>query len=693
MLFIVIFATLSVAMFGLASSNTQSSYNLSDVARAQSAAESGLRWMAFRFVRMPRPKTTAGTIGATQMTTLWPQIRTAIIDDLTTGANAMIKSSERTWTNANGEVNSPQISVLEGGATFTLNIRQTADPTVLLVTSTGRFGDAIRACSMTFKVDKKIKFAVVGKVPIQLGRNTIVEGPVAMATANKYPPILMLSDFMHLDDDLTESLEGWNEYLQDNSTYLGQTVPNHSGYDNRISVNNPQEYALATAAGYSDVNGDAYIDEYDLFVDRFDANGDLAISQAEFTNPATGQLYDAQLFGAIDSIGAPMYAGETERLGYMDGQIDNSDAYAKLRGNVTLATTADAWEANLAPSGETINDKIQGTIIPTEPTQLPVKMGASEDDIFDLDPANFEECAEGFKDRSGTAGGATINTATVKANTTLTAAMANGASVTERTPLGSTSYQATYKRPVFQNMTIRNCIIPKGLNALFDNCTFEGVTFVEGEHDITTSSGAVTYSKTEGMNWAQRKVSGDNFSKDKVLIATGTPTSGQTKTNGSQLGNNLRFNNCDFNGPIAGNYATAYTHFANSWEFTGETYFNNQVDQTATIVSPQVNIEMGSFTDPSQSPSTLVGVVVGGNIDIRGSSRVDGSIIITGDGAGNTTLAYFGASDSSTDPGAMPEGGYGKLNIRYNPYRALPDGINISVDILPQQGTYKEVIQ
>ena len=99
---------------------------------------------------------------------------------------------------------------------------------------------------------------------------------------------------------------------------------------------------------------------------------------------------------------------------------------------------------------------------------------------------------------------------------------------------------------------------------------------------------------------------------------------------------------------------------------------------------------MGSFTDPAPAPSTLVGVVVAGNIDIRGTSVVDGSIIVTGDGAGNTTLGYFGPSDGDTDPDAMPEGGYGRLNIRYNPYRALPDGINIAVDLLPQVFSYQE---
>ena len=74
----------------------------------------------------------------------------------------------------------------------------------------------------------------------------------------------------------------------------------------------------------------------------------------------------------------------------------------------------------------------------------------------------------------------------------------------------------------------------------------------------------------------------------------------------------------------------------------------------------------------------------------RGVGIVDGSILITGDGAGNTTLGYFGASDGDTDPGAMPEGGFGRLNLRYNPYRALPDGINLPVLFEPVAATYTE---
>jgi hypothetical protein len=690
MVFLTLFATLAVAMASMSTMNAQSAGNLAAVERARAVAESGLRWQSYRFRNMTRPKTLIGNIDSAAAATLWPEIKTAIRNDY--AVNQLV--AERAAPADNGtSILCPEIA-LDAARTERFRITIAQDPLDnrnLIVTSTGRVGNTTRSVSMTFTIDKKVKFAVVGKVPIQIGRNTIVEGNVAMAAANKFPPILMLSDFLHFDPALKTKVDAWNAHLKGSTVVNGVTVQNHNGYDNRVSVNNPIEYQLATARGYTDFNTDGYIDEYDLWVRQYDNNGDKAVSKSEFTNPSTGKLYDDNLFAAMDSTGAPFFAGDVTRLGYRDGVISNADAYAKVRGTLSIAATEAAWAANLATSNLKINDMIQGTVAVTTPTDVAVKFGATQADLFDLDPVNFESCANGFRNRTGAAGGSASRSSALIQNTTLARTDANATAVTERTPLGSTSYQATFARPVFRNMTFRNVIIPKGLNALFDNCTFEGVTFVETERDILKSTGMVSTAPGDGMSWAQRKVAGDNFSKDKVLLGTGqTPATGQTTTQGSQKGNNLRFNDCTFKGPLAGNYATAYTHFANSWEFTGKTLFDNQVDQTATIVSPQVNIEMGSFTDPSQAPSKLIGVVVAGNIDIRGYSDVDGSIIITGDGAGNTTLAYFGASDGDTNPTAMPEGGYGKLNIRYNPYRALPDGINIPIDILPRTGSYRE---
>jgi hypothetical protein len=272
----------------------------------------------------------------------------------------------------------------------------------------------------------------------------------------------------------------------------------------------------------------------------------------------------------------------------------------------------------------------------------------------------------------------------VLTNVLLSATDANGGTVNEKTPFESTSYQATYQRPVFRNMTFKNVRIPKGLNALFQNCTFEGTTFVELTTNITNSSGNTTTSPGEAMNWSRQMKSG-SFSNNTVLTVN--------NSHGFARGNNLRFDNCTIKGPIASDNPTAYSHFTNSWEFTNATKFDNQSDGTATIVAPQTNIEMGSFQDPSAAPSTLIGVVVAGNIDIRGSSVVDGSIIVTGDGAGNTTGGWFGPSDGQTDVGADKNGRYGRLNVRFNPLRALPDGINIPIEIIADSNTYSEFVQ
>jgi hypothetical protein len=308
-----------------------------------------------------------------------------------------------------------------------------------------------------------------------------------------------------------------------------------------------------------------------------------------------------------------------------------------------------------------------------------VQLGVDPNQLPDLNPANFD--TSGFAARTGPNAGPSSNSSGMVQNSVLSPSMANGGTLVEHTPSGSASWQATYQRPVFKNMTFVNCKIPKGLNALFQNCTFQGTTFVDMSTNITDSSGRTTTDPSAGMTWAQRMRSG-SFSANTTLTAT--------NSYGFTDGNNLHFDGCTINGPIATASPTAYTHFSNSWEFTGATYFNNVADQTATIVAPQTNIEMGSYTDPSKAPSTLVGVVVVGNLDIRGTTLVDGSVIVTGIGAGNTTLGYFGDSDSSSDPNAVPSTGWGKINLRYNPNRPLPDGINMMIEVLPDADTYKE---
>ena len=542
------------------------------------------------------------------------------------------------------------------GAKFAIAIEQDpADARILHVTSTGTCRGASRTASMEFRIDKKVKYAIVGKVPIQVGRNTMIDGPVAMTTAGKYPPIYTLSDFRHLTPALAGRIDAFNAFLKSS----------HAGYDNRVTVKNETEWDAAQRAGYPTANEDGWIDEYDLSSRRSRRRGH-GRHPVPSSPPVHRRLYDADLFDAINAMG--------KAQGFDDDRIDNRDGYAKVKGQVCVATTAGAWQ-----SRATIQDQLRGPVAPPDGASPAVKFAVT--DPFDLSPFNFD--TSGFRTMTGPENVASVTSGAVIENAVLTTAMANGGTADERTPYGSTSYQATYRRPVFRNKTFRNCRIPKGLNALFDNCRFEGVTFVELETNITTSTGATTTSQTEAMKWSQRMKSG-SFSKSTALTSTNSW--------GYVRGNNLRFNDCVVEGPLMSERADGVLPLHQLLGVHRGTYFENKsAIDTATMICPQTNIEMGSFTEPGHAPSTLIGVVVAGNLDIRGTSVVDGSVIITGDGAGNTTQGWFGASDSSTDPSSpMPEGGWGKLNIRYNPDRALPDGINIQIDILPDRDSYSE---
>src|SRR5450432_2484052 len=283
------------------------------------------------------------------------------------------------------------ISTEINGASFVVTIKDNAsDATILNVTSTGTYGNTTRSATTNFKIDKKIKFAVVGKVPVQLGRNTIVEGDVAVATTTKYPPIQMLSDFTWFDSALGTKVTNFETWLK----------TNHVGYDGRVSVNNPTELAAAQKAGYGDYNGDGYIDEYDLLVKQYDKDNNKQISASEFTNPSTGQLYDPNLFKVIDDLNGPMFTGDPQRDGYNDNIVDNRDGYAKIRGTLTLAMTAAAWTSQLGSSGS-ISDYIQGPITPTNPLDVPVTFGADPTTMLDLDPSNFDQASQNLKVQSG----------------------------------------------------------------------------------------------------------------------------------------------------------------------------------------------------------------------------------------------------------------------------------------------------
>src|SRR6266566_2072115 len=230
MMYLTLLGSLSLAMYVMATLNSQTAENYSESDKARATAESGLRWIQFRFSKMARPKPLVGKITPDVANNLWPSIRTSVTTDL----NTLFLVKERPTQFVNNHLLSSWITADESGAKYQIDITQDpADPRYLIIASTGQYRNAQRTISMKFLIDKKIRYAVAGKVPIQVGRNVLVEGNIAMVAPQRMPPLIALSDFRHLTPALKTKIDNFNDFLE----------KNHTGLDNRITDDNPAEYS------------------------------------------------------------------------------------------------------------------------------------------------------------------------------------------------------------------------------------------------------------------------------------------------------------------------------------------------------------------------------------------------------------------------------------------------------------------
>ncbi len=730
MVYLLLFGSMASVMVALSIGNIRVERAETQAQEALAAAESGMSYLLLQIKTVPKPIITEGNIASmSQPLLLWSGTNV----ESTSGNNGIAVSlasafntcgvftgnpvSIPTGSNA---LTVPAMPVTPGGdgTTFSLSVSWDAgNPhsvagtntsyVILHLTSVGRSGGIARTVTMDVWLQKTLKYAVYSNVAVQLGKNVVIAGDVASAYngTDKGPPVQMFSDWRYLPDS--------NGLENDLATLRNLLSQYDTTFSNRLDVRNAASPAAqaAAAAGLTDRNGDGYIDDYDVGLKyvgtSFSAANPSAtkITTGTFTDPNTGKAYDADLWSVIDT---PMGAvnpstgllpdGEAPLwTGYGDGQIDNSDSYAKVHGTVKVAISQTTWQNNVSnwsAWGSSFRDQFEGPVVPNDPTEAPTQFGYDFSSDLTVTPQSFD--TSGIASQTATTNatkvtsGGTVNIS----NGVVTSSMANGSTITEHSPSDvSSGWQATYKRPVFQNVNFTNVRIPKGLNAKFINCTFNGYTYVDmttkivdPSNQANTNPDGSTPDPSAGMRWSQQMTSG-SFSANTTLTSSNSVA--------FQQGNNLHFSGCTFNGVLGAATPSAYTHFGNSWEFDGSTTVNNQVDGSVTIMAPNTNIEMGSYVDPAANPSTLVGVVVAGNIDVRGSAIVDGSLIVAGNGAQNTTLGYFGTTDSGQAVPSLSQlpstanGQYGHLYFRYNPARGMPNGIKIPVMTLPQYATYQ----
>jgi hypothetical protein len=623
------------------------------------------------------------------------------------------------------------------GPYFRLRYELVASEPLVRVTSTGFDGDLTRIMQMDFLIEKKIEYAVVSPNRIMIGKNVRVEGPLGTRyglvgnelVPENGDPLIMRSDFYYLDAALDAKLD----------TFFDQMVAFDVDGDARLRPDHPTEGSGLT--GFPDLvdyDGDEYVDDFDLFLAHYDTNTDLMVVYDATLAAAAGHGSLTDEFSAIDDQLARLIDESTPdrnddgvvdaidtAYGYLDGILDVNDLYAKVRGHVAFAITRAAWETAHGESYQTVvNGPLRpGTDIP------PVEFEVADAYLLEITTDMFSDSHTWFETEADT--GADFATQT-GAGGTFTPAASND---WESVPFGAPGAYDYYQRDKYADYTFNNLKIPVGSNALFENCVFKGVTYVETEvgceDENWNYSGARTRVET-ALGVYEYPLAFEGLTADHA----GSPVA-DTKP----LSNNIRFHNCTFLGSISSDVPNEYTHWRNKLQFTGNTRFYidpadedlatqpDAVTLTAelnsipaadraelaksSILTPGYSVDVGNFNneqaaDPADTPSVnLKGTMVSGVFDVRGTADVHGTLVMTfrpGEGAGplfyggmpdvfNTTIGYFGPADGDgegVDPSDASFDGFGEITLRYNPDALIPDGVPWPVRVVPEPTTYVE---
>lgn len=713
MMFLVIFSSLAAAMAIVSQGNLATADSNLKMNRALAAAETGMRFMIYRINQETANVTTrAGLIDTANAPALWATLRDALQTSFTGEVHNISEPSLSGATLTIGPIavgpNSPAFTATLTPHPLTgenynaayyqrppysqmspaVSSGNPLDSTWVRVKVTAADGPAgrqiTRSISMDFRLEKKIRYAILSKSRVMIGANVMIEGPIGSrftdtALANGHP-VQMQSDFVGLDADLDAAL----------APFVNTLKTNDVNGDNRLNVNDSAETNGMTNPAQYDKNGDGYIEDYDFFLAKFDANADGKVSNTELNT--AGDVRRSQLMMLIDTF------GDATRAGYNDGFIDNSDRYAKVKGQVMLTAAMADWNSGAA--GGAYQNYFQGPIRP-DTGESPIKFEASDASVHqfeasDFDVTTYRNIATGDLSQQAATQAAQYNPADPASPKPL------GTQVREAVPYGSQHPYDYYDRPVYENMTFTNVKIPKGSNALFKNCKFIGCTFVE-----TTTANTDAYYNYVGMQQSD----GSQLHPEKTATVNGTVVS-DTKP----LSNNLRFDGCTFEGAVVSDATTSFTNARNKLSFTGTTKFDpNAASLTtaqkalykrSTLLVPNYSVELGTFVNPSDPKETvnLTGTIVAGIVDMRGQVKMDGTLLTTympQNGAGpvlgntspdfNTTLGYFTAANGDKE-GELPSASYGLgvIQVRYNKTLPLPDGILGPISLTADTATYFE---
>lgn len=377
-----------------------------------------------------------------------------------------------------------------------------------------------RTVSTDFELRKRLPHAIIAPSRVMLGRNVQVTGDLGLryddVGFNNGDPLIARSDFRGLDATLDSVLTPFyakvatNDVDGDNRLRVGHAIEGAGIEEVNDLEPDPENKPLV------DVTGDGFVDEFDLFINRFDTNNDNRVSRAEFSD-GSGTLIDSGLFELIDSsypdrnrnglwgfidtnsdgrkqatevfvdIDPDTAAASDQVLGYMDGFLDYRDRYVKIRGTMSFKVAQDDWAnargatAGKLQGGVRTRDGGAAQVFEVDDTDLPLidasSFAATRNDM--VLAANGGTFAAQTASPTGVPGGPAPVVQALTADANLDGLPDNHATAYfEKMPFNSPSFSDWYYRPVYKNIVFRDVQIPVGTNAYFENCWFIGVTWV-----------------------------------------------------------------------------------------------------------------------------------------------------------------------------------------------------------------------
>lgn len=815
MMFLVLFGSLSVAMAIASKGNITTAATHLHVMRAQGAAETGLsiaksrlKEGAARFLISASDVTPsfgrslwAGDVDSLGAVTVLPapsgrqdagrpdnlitalSQAHALIESVDTDLASPIVRTGAAPSNASDEYDNDDwlftpAEIVEPGATqndpaslaYSITYAPLADGVTIRAIVTGydrgysRDGTCItRTIMQDFKMVKRVNQAIISPTRVMIGKNVMVTGDLGArfdnVTVLDGDPLIIRSDFRGLSTTLDSKLNAFY-------AALGSDIDG----DNRLRAAHPTEGPVVPSAttdfdgngtaddAFRDATEDGYVDEFDIFINHFDRNGDRKITlSAALTNGTPAQGMAPELVGnngqSLDEdLGAMIDASNPDRnrngiygfndtnrngrwdsgeimsdydasngtysdqvLGFRDGFIDRKDQYAKVNGKLVFKTTQSEWTQ---AQGAVQPDRLQGPIVQGATPGI-VQFGVDDSTLPEISSPLFATEQSGLQALAdGPSFAAQVSTNLAVAESALpTYNETKPESSTlpryrrvdpdlnndslpdnhttayfEKMPFNGPSYSDWYFRPVYDNMTFKNVVIPIGTNALFRNCTFVGVTYVrttvQNSHVLWSEYGRLAWSSAAGrpVPWSPRYVYGDSateLSYPTQLPATAVPpnqmilmatpmldqadlpasqqagvvdfnllplplvVNGRRITDTKSLSNNIRFHNCLFVGSVVSETPVRFTQARNKLQFTGSTRFASQhpdsPDSTtlnpdaadldairkSSLMVPNYSVDIGTFNSPTTQNVSLQGAIIAGVLDVRGNADIDGTLLLT----------------------------------------------------------------